>query len=161
LPPILGESVFAIACLLSYDGVLDVEAPPNRESQNSHLRTMTVSDIHGGNSSSTVTRASVLNGPTTDRDYDRGNSYSNRSGSFASSGNRDPRGMEYAFQQNGLQQNLRQQYVPVRDGRVVVRDNRTGALLQETRSVYNNVTSRNVISSQDFSFKRPRGSGLG
>lgn len=169
LPPILGESVFAIACMLSYDGVLDIEAPPNRESQNSHLRTMTVPDIHGGGSSSTISRASVSNDqrvyfqnrPNTDRDDDKRNSYSNRSGSFMSPGNRVPRGMEHAFQQNGLQQNLRQQYVPVRDGRVVTGDNRTGALFQETRSLYNNITSRNVISSQDISFKRPRGSGLG
>lgn len=161
LPPILGESVFAIACMLSYDGVLDVEAPPNRDSQNSHLRTMTVSDIHGGSSSNTISRAPVLTGRYADRDDGRGNSYANRSGSFVSPGNKVARGMEHAFQQNGLQQNSRQQYVPVRDGRMLNVDSRRGVLLQETRNLYNNITTRNAISPQDIRFKRPRGSGLG
>ncbi|KAH9315837.1 hypothetical protein KI387_024464, partial [Taxus chinensis] len=186
LPPILGESVFAIACMLSYDGGLDMEAPAKKEYQNFHSRTMTMSDIHRGPShtinrmsrwngqrggfsgtrtssydeqrgfcSSTLNRAScseeqkvtLQKGTDTDIYDDRRNTHATKSGPGISSGNRTPRGSEHMPFQNGSPRNVRQLYVPVRDGRMADGNNRIEHL-QETPVLYN-----------DTAFKRPRGSG--
>ncbi|GLJ39839.1 hypothetical protein SUGI_0814530 [Cryptomeria japonica] len=158
LPPILGESVFAAACMLSYDGGLDVETPTKREHQDFHSRMMTVSDIRGG-SSPIMNRISRQNGQRggssgtrtsigTDADIydDKGNTYQTKSSPGVSPGNRNPRGSENGLLQNGFSRNVRQLYVPVRDGRVAYGNNRVEHS-QEIPVLCNDTTS-----------KRPRGS---